>query len=90
MLFCNRSDAFREMIDSVAANKTFDETKEYLKNSKCLRRRLGSSCDNLRAYRNGPSAEIKLDPGFKIFFEWCKAHNVPYVNMQMPAFDFRR
>ncbi|KAK4056876.1 hypothetical protein OIO90_002126 [Microbotryomycetes sp. JL221] len=48
-------DAFKEMIDSVAANKTFDETREYLKN------------------------KIKLDPGFKTFFEWCKAHNVPVV-----------
>ncbi|SCV74275.1 BQ2448_6707 [Microbotryum intermedium] len=48
-------DAFREMIDSVAANNTFDETREYLRN------------------------KIKLDAGFKPFFEWCKAHDVPVV-----------
>ncbi|SCZ98765.1 BZ3500_MvSof-1268-A1-R1_Chr3-1g05605 [Microbotryum saponariae] len=48
-------DAFREMIDSVAANKTFDETREYLR------------------------SRIKLDAGFKSFFEWCKAHDVPVV-----------
>lgn len=43
MLFYVHSDAFREMIDSVAANKTFDETKEYLKNSQSFTL-LRSSC----------------------------------------------
>jgi 2-hydroxy-3-keto-5-methylthiopentenyl-1-phosphate phosphatase len=23
--------------------------------------------------------KIKLDPGFKVFFEWCKANDVPVV-----------
>ncbi|KAI5480444.1 protein of pyridoxal phosphate phosphatase-related family [Pseudohyphozyma bogoriensis] len=48
-------DGFREMIDSVAAKKTFEETKEYLKN------------------------KIKLDPGFKEFYHWCKANDIPVV-----------
>ncbi|KAM0750480.1 hypothetical protein T439DRAFT_326447 [Meredithblackwellia eburnea MCA 4105] len=48
-------DAFREMINSVADNKSFDEAREYVKK------------------------EIKLDPGFKVFFDWCKANDVPVV-----------
>ncbi|KAK4704980.1 2-hydroxy-3-keto-5-methylthiopentenyl-1-phosphate phosphatase, partial [Phenoliferia sp. Uapishka_3] len=48
-------DAFRLMINSIAANKTFDETREYLKN------------------------KIKLDPGFKECFDWCKANGIPVV-----------
>lgn len=63
------------MIDSVAASKTFDETREYLKNSEPEL----SPSTRFRTTAHVPAflSEIKLDPGFKVFFEWCKAHNVP-------------
>ncbi|EJU02333.1 hypothetical protein DACRYDRAFT_22010 [Dacryopinax primogenitus] len=49
-------DAFREMLQSVAANGVpFNECVELLKKN------------------------IKLDPGFKDFYRWCKAHAVPVV-----------
>jgi len=48
-------DAFREMLQSVAAKVPFHECVEVLKKN------------------------IKLDPGFKGFYTWCKANGVPVV-----------
>lgn len=71
-------DGFREMIDSVAAKNTFDETREYLKNSTSSSR-IYSQLARVNAYKLMFGTEIKLDSGFKVFFEWCKAHDVPVV-----------
>jgi len=49
-------DAFREMLESVAANgHSFDECKEILQKN------------------------ITLDSGFKEFYRWCKAHDIPVI-----------
>jgi 2-hydroxy-3-keto-5-methylthiopentenyl-1-phosphate phosphatase len=32
-------------------------------------------------------ADIKLDPGFKDFYRWCKAHGVPVVIVSRYVFS---
>lgn len=88
----NFRDGFRQMINSIAVNKTFDETKEYLKNRESLRFLFESILVELVALFilvhtetlfdpvESPTIKgIKLDPGFKVFFDWCKTHNIPVV-----------
>jgi hypothetical protein len=62
------------MLESVAANgHSFDECKEILKKSEWSAGRAHSR--NVMCLH----ADIKLDSGFKLFYKWCKAHDIPII-----------
>lgn len=63
------------MLESVADNgHSFEECQEILKKSTSLRR------DRRAAHADGcVSVDIKLDPGFKDFYRWCKESGIPVI-----------
>ena len=67
-------DAFKEMLDSVAEKHTFEECKEILKNS-CVDSLISGTCH----FDEIIILDIHLDPGFKDFFQFCKANDIPVV-----------
>ena len=68
-------DAFREMLESVNANKhTFEECKKALKDSTHYRSH-ASRID----FSEDHSEDIKLDSGFKEFFQYCKSEDIPVI-----------
>ncbi|KAI5809353.1 HAD-like domain-containing protein [Pyronema omphalodes] len=48
-------DGFKQMLDSVAVNKTFDECRQIVVD------------------------KIELDPGFKVFLEYCLSQDIPVI-----------
>jgi 2,3-diketo-5-methylthio-1-phosphopentane phosphatase len=54
-LLTSSSDAFKQMLDSVAANKSFDECRQIVVD------------------------KIELDPGFKVFLEYCLSQDIPVI-----------
>jgi len=65
------------MLQSVTANRhSFEECKEILRKSAwCDASPLFHFAQALRDI----SLDIKLDPGFKEFYTWCKANDVPVI-----------
>lgn len=61
------------MLESVPT--PFDECKEVLKQSAYFSVRNSCTCINVSM----TWTDIKLDPGFKDFFKWCKAEGVPII-----------
>lgn len=64
------------MLESVAAKGlTFDQCKEILRKGTSHPTRPGieSSINFILLI------DIKLDPGFKDFYSWCKANDVPVI-----------
>ena len=62
------------MLDSVAEKHTFEECKEILKNS-CVDPLILGTCH----FDEIIILDIHLDPGFKDFFQFCKANDIPVV-----------
>lgn len=63
-------DGFKEMLESIP--NTFDECAEVLKQSEFIALVVYTIPDNL-------SIDIKLDEGFKDFFEWTKTVDIPLI-----------
>ncbi|KAF8632335.1 hypothetical protein AX15_001923 [Amanita polypyramis BW_CC] len=69
-------DAFREMLESVAANgHTFEECKDVLRKSVWLSPVLFYYYLGLLTLQ----LDILLDTGFKDFYAWCKTEDVPVI-----------
>ncbi|GAA6060522.1 hypothetical protein JCM10212_005603 [Sporobolomyces blumeae] len=67
-------DRRRELnVDILNGDKTFRDAFREMLNSVCAK---GHSFDSVVEYLR---KEIKLDPGFKVFFDYCKQANVPVV-----------
>lgn len=83
-------DGFREMLQSVIANgHTFEECKEVLKASAYISRRY--RLPNLISFSLTccEIADISLDAGFKAFYQYCKANDIPVVIISRYAPRFR-
>ena len=62
------------MLASIAANgHTFDDCKEIL--------RRGGERNGVPKFNfiNFLPTDIRLDPGFREFFAWCKMHDIPFI-----------
>jgi hypothetical protein len=72
------------MLQSVANNgHTFEECKEVLKKSQL---RLVNVFALLRGLFSSSFIDIKLDPGFKDFYRWCKANDIPVIIVSRSVF----
>lgn len=70
-------DAFREMLESITANgHSFEECKEVLKKSSVtIHYEANYTYSHVSTYH----LDIKLDSGFKEFYGWCKANDIPVI-----------
>lgn len=81
-------DAFRKELESVTANgHSFGDCKEILKKSMHY-----TFCSILHPRTNSwnVSVDIKLDPGFKDFYTWCKANDIPVIIVSRYALSSSR
>jgi hypothetical protein len=63
------------MLKSVCDNgHNFEECKEILRKSRII-----AECFEKRSIDLSSALDIKLDPGFKNFYRWCRENNVPVI-----------
>ena len=73
-------DAFKEMLDSVAAKHSFEYCIEELRKSEAVLLHHCTCSETL------PFQDIKLDSGFKEFFAFCKENDIPVVIVSRSAY----